>query len=81
MSLLRRIFAAVSPEGDPIALRGEIARLNAALGADVQARQQRERMLQFIVDGTPMAMVLVGETGNIVFTNPAARTTPRAIIF
>ena len=74
MSLLRRIFAAVSPEGDPIALRGEIARLNAALGADVQARQQRERMLQFIVDGTPMAMVLVGETGNIVFTNPAART-------
>jgi signal transduction histidine kinase len=31
-------------------------------------------MLQFIVDGTPMAMVLVGETGNIVFTNPAART-------
>jgi two-component system nitrogen regulation sensor histidine kinase NtrY len=73
MSLLRRISAALSPDGDPIALREEIGRLNAALGADVQARQHRERMLQVIVDGTPTAIVLVGETGNIVFTNPAAR--------
>ena len=54
-------------------MRAEIDRLRTALGADVEARQQRERMLQIIVDSTPAAVVLVGETGNIVFTNPAAR--------
>jgi two-component system nitrogen regulation sensor histidine kinase NtrY len=73
MKLFQRISAALSPDGDPVALREEIARLNAALGADVQARQHRERMLQVIVDSTPTAIVLVGETGNIIFTNPAAR--------
>ena len=73
MSLIRRISAALSPAGDPVALRGEIQRLTEALGADQEGRQQRERLLQIIVDSTPVAVVLVGETGNIVFTNPAAR--------
>lgn len=73
MTLLRRITAALSPDSDPLALRQEIERLNAAIGADAETRKQRERMLQIIVDITPMAMVLVGETGQIIFTNPAAR--------
>jgi two-component system, NtrC family, nitrogen regulation sensor histidine kinase NtrY len=73
MSLFRRISAALTPDGDPIALRQEIERLNAALSADLEARQHRERMLQIVVDVTPTAIVLVGETGNIVFTNTAAR--------
>jgi len=73
MSLIRRISAAFSSDGDPIALRAEIARLNTVLNADVQARRQRENMLQVVVDSSPTAVVLVGETGNIVFTNPAAR--------
>ena len=73
MSLLRRIVAALPLAGDPVALRAEIDRLKAALGADLEARRQREGMLQIIVDSTPVAIVLVGETGNIVFTNPAAR--------
>jgi two-component system, NtrC family, nitrogen regulation sensor histidine kinase NtrY len=73
MRLLRRISAAFSPTDDREALREEIRRLTLAAGADVEARQQRERMLQIIVDSTPAALVLVGEVGNIVFTNPAAR--------
>jgi len=73
MSLIRRISAALSPDADPAALRAEIDRLTSALGADAEARRQREEMLQVIVDGTPAALVLVGETGKIVFTNPAAR--------
>lgn len=32
-----------------------------------------ERLLQVILDSTPAAIVLVGEIGNIVFTNSAAR--------
>ena len=39
----------------------------------MEPRQQPERLLQVILDGTPAAMVLVGETGGIVFTNAAAR--------
>ena len=34
---------------------------------------QHVRMLQVILDSTPSAMVLVSETGHIVFTNAAAR--------
>ena len=73
MSLIRRISAAFSPESDPVALRAEIDRLTLALGADAEARRQREEMLQIIVDRTPTALMLVGETGKIVFTNPSAR--------
>jgi len=73
MSLIRRISAALSPDADPVALRAEIDRLRSVLGADAEARRQREEMLQVIVDGTQAALVLVGETGKIVFTNPAAR--------
>lgn len=36
-------------------------------------RTQQERLLQAILDTTPAALVLVRETGNIVFTNAAAR--------
>jgi signal transduction histidine kinase len=36
-------------------------------------QSQDDRMLQVILDSTPAAMVLVSETGNIVFTNAAAR--------
>jgi two-component system, NtrC family, nitrogen regulation sensor histidine kinase NtrY len=42
-------------------------------GAESGDRYQRERMLQVILDSTPAAMVLASETGNIVFTNAAAR--------
>jgi two-component system nitrogen regulation sensor histidine kinase NtrY len=73
MSLIRRISAALSPESDPVALRAEIGRLTQALGADADERRQREELLQTIVDGTPAALVLVGETGKIAFTNPSAR--------
>jgi two-component system nitrogen regulation sensor histidine kinase NtrY len=73
MSLIGRLSAALSPSADPAALRAEIDRLERALGADAEARRQREQMLQIIVDGNPSALVLVGETGKIVFTNPAAR--------
>ncbi|MEO5768304.1 MAG: ATP-binding protein [Polyangia bacterium] len=73
MSIIGRITAALSPEGDPLVLRAEVERLTRALSADATARLQQERMLQVIVDSTPAAILLVGETGNIVFTNPAAR--------
>ena len=36
-------------------------------------QQQRQRLLQVIVDSTPAAIVLVSEIGKIVFTNAAAR--------
>jgi two-component system nitrogen regulation sensor histidine kinase NtrY len=36
-------------------------------------RTQQEQLLQVILDSTPAALLLVGETGNIVFTNAAAR--------
>jgi len=36
-------------------------------------RQQPERLLSVILESTPAAVVLVGETGRIVFTNAAAR--------
>lgn len=73
MSLIRRISAAFSPDGDPDALRAEIRRLELALGADAEAREQQQRLVEVIVETTPSALVLVGEIGNIVFTNPAAR--------
>jgi two-component system, NtrC family, nitrogen regulation sensor histidine kinase NtrY len=37
------------------------------------SRDQSERLLSAIIDSTPVAMVLVGEIGNIVFTNAPAR--------
>jgi two-component system, NtrC family, nitrogen regulation sensor histidine kinase NtrY len=40
---------------------------------DSDGRLQQQRLLQVILDSTPAAMVLVGETGNILFTNAAAR--------
>src|SRR5438552_16493195 len=73
MSLISRISAALSPERELEGLRAEVRRLKEALGADAQARQQQQRLLQVIVDSTQAALVLVGEVGNIIFTNPAAR--------
>src|SRR5215468_914226 len=35
--------------------------------------QKTERLLSVILDSTPSAMILVGETGRIAFTNAAAR--------
>lgn len=43
-----------------------------ASGADQDGAQQ-QRLLQVILDSTPVAMVLVSETGTIVFTNATAR--------
>jgi two-component system, NtrC family, nitrogen regulation sensor histidine kinase NtrY len=40
---------------------------------EAEGRHQRERMLQVILDSTSAAMLLVSETGTIVFTNVAAR--------
>jgi two-component system nitrogen regulation sensor histidine kinase NtrY len=40
---------------------------------EVEVGGASERLLGAILDSTPAAMVLVGETGNIVFTNTAAR--------
>lgn len=59
---------------DVPALRAEVARLNQALSEASTARHDRERLMQAILDSTPVAVVLVGETGGIVFTNAAART-------
>jgi signal transduction histidine kinase len=47
--------------------------VSTATGQDAGEGSQRERLLQVILDGTPAAMVLVRETGGIVFTNAAAR--------
>ncbi|HKA91182.1 MAG TPA: ATP-binding protein [Haliangiales bacterium] len=73
MSLLHRIWTAVRGGEDPEALREEIRRLEVAHASDVEALSQRDRLLRMMVESSPTAMVLVGETGVIVFTNEAAR--------
>ncbi len=73
MTLLHRIWAAVLDGEDPESLRAEIRRLEAARSADAEALSQRERLLRMMVESSPTAMVLAGETGVIVFTNQAAR--------
>src|SRR5262249_40244228 len=72
-SLLHRIWTAVRGGEDPEALREEIRRLEVAHASDVEALSQRDRLLRMMVESSPTAMVLVGETGVIVFTNEAAR--------
>src|SRR5450432_3722850 len=52
LSLIRDLSPSAQPTEDPAAMRAEIDRLTAALGADANAREQHERLLQVIVDST-----------------------------
>jgi two-component system nitrogen regulation sensor histidine kinase NtrY len=47
--------------------------VNETTAENRENRSQRERLLQVILDSTPAAMLLVRETGGIVFTNASAR--------
>jgi two-component system nitrogen regulation sensor histidine kinase NtrY len=50
-----------------------IAALDAQLEAQRSAGERREGVLRTVVETTPVAMVLFGEAGNIIFTNRSAR--------
>jgi len=43
------------------------------MAAKMKAQGEDEPLLQAILDGTPTAMLLVADTGTILFTNAAAR--------
>lgn len=49
------------------------AALSTQLGEQRSAGDQREAVLRTVVETTPVAMVLFGEAGSIIFTNRSAR--------
>ncbi len=57
--------------------RGAATRRVAALNAELEEQrstgEQREGVLRTVVETTPVAMVLFGEAGSIIFTNRSAR--------
>jgi two-component system nitrogen regulation sensor histidine kinase NtrY len=50
-----------------------VAALDAQLAAQRSTGEQREGVLRTVVETTPVAMVLFGEAGSIIFTNRSAR--------
>jgi two-component system nitrogen regulation sensor histidine kinase NtrY len=50
-----------------------VAALHAQLAAQRSTGEQREGVLRTVVETTPVAMVLFGEAGSIIFTNRSAR--------
>ena len=50
-----------------------VAALNAQLEQQRSAGERREGLLQTVVETAPVAMVLFGEEGSIIFTNRSAR--------
>src|SRR5262249_17234200 len=73
LSPLHRVWAPGCGGGEPPARRHESRRREGGHASDVEALSQRDRLLRMMVESSPTAMVLVGETGVIVFTNEAAR--------
>jgi two-component system nitrogen regulation sensor histidine kinase NtrY len=55
------------------AAQRRVAALDALLEEQRSAGERREGLLRTVVETTPVAMVLFGETGNIIFTNRSAR--------
>ena len=55
------------------AATGRVTALNAQLDEQRSSGDQREAVLRTVVETTPVAMVLFGEAGSIIFTNRSAR--------
>lgn len=55
------------------AARRQVAELGTQLEEQRSTGERREGLLRTVVETTPIAMVLFGEAGNIVFTNRSAR--------
>jgi two-component system, NtrC family, nitrogen regulation sensor histidine kinase NtrY len=76
MSLRSRLVSIVKAVGSPRSAR---SRLSHALGGnhhpppDQTAQRERDELLRLAVDTTPMAILMLGETGTIKLTNAAAR--------
>lgn len=71
MSILDRINASFGV--DPAALREEVEQLKQRLQTQETAAQQRQLLLQSVIDAAPAAIVLLDEIGTIVFANAGAR--------
>jgi two-component system, NtrC family, nitrogen regulation sensor histidine kinase NtrY len=72
MRLIHRLRTALAPTGRP-SRASAVAQLEDQLAAERAAAREREEFLSSVMDAAPVAMVLLGEDGNIVLTNAGAR--------